>query len=922
MKLFRLLKISSFLLAAIVAVSLWLPFSATLLSLVCVFVAGWYIASKAEKSKLTYAVLVPVFPSVVLQLWYLLDRAVYYPDWMNLLFFVVNLGVACLVGLLGGLVPYLRDKNRRRVEAKHIATVTRGRSSIERLFAVLVLAAFSTQLLVSTLLVPVAIALLPSLSPVHAETRQTVNEFFDSYDPEKDYQPATEPIVPPLPPGSVPVSQMSAEQREEYCLEYGYAAKDPACSYEFEYYEGSPVQQPWYVRDSMMGQMFWNSKNGAAQKNISQGKQQAGVSSSSKATLQGKIASSSKQKGFLYHAGQFGKGIFDTGASLVVGLAKATVSAGKWIVQNPKQAVNGAKQIASFLNPVTAPQAFYKAGKYVYDNRSSIAQTAIAIKQAGDRYGWNNVVSAALFSPEAVQAFKNQEYGYAIGRGLSEFALNIVTLIPPLAAAKVPVVGKQLATVVTYVNKVDDLISGIQLVKAVAKPAAEVFSKIPKAMGVADFAESTIATAVRNPDIVEVVQKTVTVTEKQLPDQSVLQKGFNQLFDTRPAPVEVASVNPQKVQQTTQALAQMYTEGKSYDTAFSTLNHTLETGRTKPEAAARVLDTIAEYKGVQHLLADSADPVVAQTITRKLAESSTSVPELSTIGTMLQKQDLTPVAVRTHTDGTTEILTRSPASGEYTVHYPSADGSYLSKPYVPKEEDGFVGQQLYAQADKVAYNRVDTGADASKTNTILDPPKTSQKLDAAPSSPEISGGGTGSSIPSSPGNYNISPASIPAHPQKAAEAGSLPRPSATMYITYEQLQTIEHANRRFIVDPAGKAKIQGAHGIEKHVEKDADYLEFRTDPAGENIDQASTFISKEVYEKEVNRVLQENWQEIELWLKSDKPRDIFRGTPSSDPVGIVLERNPKQEKIAFVVDRIVLQKDGRGGYYILTNYIF
>ncbi len=684
-------KISCILLAAIILGSLWVPVQAGLLALVFSCIAGWYVSTKATTNKLKWAALVPVLPSVVLQGLYLLDRAVYYPWWLNVLFFVVNLGVAVLAACAGGFVPYWRDRQRKRLQQEHIKRVAHGRNSITRLFASVTLTAFAGQLLITSFF------LVPGSAIAETIQKQTVDEFFKSYDPENDYQPGAEPVVPPLPPGSIPVSQMTPSQLQEYCIEYGYAAGEPACSYQLEYYEGSPVEEPWYIQQSVVAQMMKESNGkGEVGKNSSK-------SSTANSSAKAKSKSSTQQtqnKNLWYHTKQAGKGIWDTGASLVGGVLKAAGAGISWVAKNPKQALNGAKQVMSLLNQVTAIPTLYKAGKYVYDNRSTIAKTAIALKQSGDKYGWNNVVAAALFSPEAVQAWKSGEYGYAIGRGMSEFALNIVTLIPPLAAAKVPVIGKHLATGIRAINKIDDLISGVQLIKVVSKPAVQVFEKVPQVMGISRMAESTITTAVRNQDVVQVVEKVVTTTQKEIPSQSVLQKATNALLDINPVAQDVTTVNPQKVQETAVTISKLYTEGKIYDTAFSTLNHTLETGSATSEQVATTLTKTAEHKGVQNLIADTADPVVSQVITRNLTQTNISTETLDTLGTAIQKQDFTPIAVKTAQDGTPEILTINKKTNEVSVHYVASDGKLISKLYTPKQEDGFVGGQLFAQMNE------------------------------------------------------------------------------------------------------------------------------------------------------------------------------------------------------------------------------
>lgn len=171
---------------------------------------------------------------------------------------------------------------------------------------------------------------------------------------------------------------------------------------------------------------------------------------------------------------------------------------------------------------------------------------------------------------------------------------------------------------------------------------------------------------------------------------------------------------------------------------------------------------------------------------------------------------------------------------------------------------------------------------------------------------------------------NVNVANIVADPITAAKA-SLPAPGPNMNVTMERLREIERLNRTFVVDTTGKTKIQGAHGIEKHVGKRNEYLEYRIRPlseGGEGKTAATSILSEEKYVNQINGIMKSNWQELDIWVRGSTNTKSINIQPIGNRsiIGRTIEPNMNYTKLNTESSFIKFKKNKFGGYYIITSY--
>lgn len=368
---------------------------------------------------------------------------------------------------------------------------------------------------------------------------------------------------------------------------------------------------------------------------------------------------------------EFGKGVWDTGKSLAGIVVKTPVQLYTWVKNNPKQAQ---VLLRDMMNPV---QGIYDISKWTYDNRKTIATTAVQLKQAGDRYGWGNVVKAALFSPEAVDAWGKGEYGYAIGRGMSEFALNIVTLAPPALAAKVPLIGEKLAVGINLLNKANDVLTGAKALEGVAEGAAVVSKGTLALLKTTERGETALAKTVENTAAMRVINTVVQsshntkyaveaekIAAKSSKSENIISK-FVRNTEEKAASL---AIKEEVIKTTSTNLANMERKGSTYNNAFTHIDTAISHGSISWKDAETFISTAANNKGIQTLVSDSAKPAVTNYVTEIATQgSSKQIAELDTLGQHLEAKKLKPIAVKTFADGSSEILTVDKA-GKGAVH--------------------------------------------------------------------------------------------------------------------------------------------------------------------------------------------------------------------------------------------------------------
>ncbi len=163
------------------------------------------------------SLVVPVAGSLLLQVFYFtgLDRPV--PPGLLAVWVGMNILLTLCFSLAGAglmrFVLYLQEKDISRKHENHKKkTDTRW---IDRLVAIAILATY------------LSLNVLPAVIPVHAadcsKKKQSVNEFMECYDREKDYQPHTEPVVTWYDANGVPIKQGGSHDggnAEEYELAY------------------------------------------------------------------------------------------------------------------------------------------------------------------------------------------------------------------------------------------------------------------------------------------------------------------------------------------------------------------------------------------------------------------------------------------------------------------------------------------------------------------------------------------------------------------------------------------------------------------------------------------------------------------------------------------------------------------------------
>jgi hypothetical protein len=107
------------------------------------------------------------------------------------------------------------------------------------------------------------------------------------------------------------------------------------------------------------------------------------------------------------------------------------------------------------------------------------------------------------------------------------------------------------------------------------------------------------------------------------------------------------------------------------------------------------------------------------------------------------------------------------------------------------------------------------------------------------------------------------------------------------------------------------------HVQSKHVGKTVGELQKRLD-SEKNIRASSSFTDYETAQRVIHDAVKANDEEIKSWLKNSKNNPLELELIGNSPLGITIRRG--QPPAATSNARVVLKKDGRGGFYYHTAY--
>ncbi|ADU97277.1 RNase A-like domain-containing protein [Thermovibrio ammonificans] len=114
----------------------------------------------------------------------------------------------------------------------------------------------------------------------------------------------------------------------------------------------------------------------------------------------------------------------------------------------------------------------------------------------------------------------------------------------------------------------------------------------------------------------------------------------------------------------------------------------------------------------------------------------------------------------------------------------------------------------------------------------------------------------------------------------------------------------------------------GGHTIRKHVGKTGSWLKERL-KREERLKSASTFYDLKTAERVVEAAISQNREKILRWLKNpNAPNKLVITYRGSKPIGFKVTRVQKGvfEESTCTDARVILKKDGRFGYIVLTAY--
>ncbi len=429
----------------------------TLGILVVSLISSFIHATIAHNRPFRTGFLPPLLASVLLQVLYFVSATDIYPFFFSLVTIVLNLVPVALLSAMGaGFASWLLAQSKKK-ENEEQKKQKDDKSCFENNLK---------RLAIVTLFMYVTMhVLVPAVARVAAVEKQTVDEFLKEYDREKDYQPATEPIVP-TPVGYGPVIGTNG----------GNSGSQ----------ENGKIPTWQEVQ----------AKEAAAQKTKQQKKQQQTLAELKKKNLsykelqqlakQGKITGAqmiqlvnngvSKGKISWWDAAKFyasgvGHAIQEVGNRIV----KAVKPAVDWVVKHPLQsaaiAVAAVAVVAAaiFIPAVAAVAALAIAWGAVTLSYIGTAVTIGTGIYLGYSYltGGTEGLKKAVFSQDTFSLLAKGDVFGAIGSGAVDVFNTVDSLIPVAAIVKLPGKIAQLPGLIGKIGKAIETVKEIKQIRLV-----------------------------------------------------------------------------------------------------------------------------------------------------------------------------------------------------------------------------------------------------------------------------------------------------------------------------------------------------------------------------------------------------------------------------------------------------------------------
>ncbi len=398
----------------------------------------------------------PILASLVLQSLFFISGAGVYPWYVILFAMVLNvLPVAFLAAFGAGLASWLLKRGRRKnnEEAeKNKQQRSRFEENIKRLAVVTMFMYLTMQVFV------------PVFGRVAAAEKQTVDTFIQKYDPEKDYQPATEPIVSPPEGYGVPVNQNGAAGVPGLGASGKLPTWQQVQAQEAKASKTSQLKKQQQTTETLKKKnLSYNELQSLAKQGKITSAQMIALVNNGVGT--GKISWWDAAK---FYTSGAGRAIQEVGNRIV----KAVKPVADWVVQHPWQTAaivvaSVALAAAAVFIPVVGAVVASVIG--VATVGLSYLATGVAICTGlylgyGFLTGGTTGLAKALFAPETLElAAKGDIFG-ALGSGVVDVFNTLDAMLPIAAVATLP---GELAKLPGFIGKVGRAIEAAKEVREI-----------------------------------------------------------------------------------------------------------------------------------------------------------------------------------------------------------------------------------------------------------------------------------------------------------------------------------------------------------------------------------------------------------------------------------------------------------------------
>ncbi len=422
--------------------------------LICSLLSSFIHATIAHDRHFRTGFLPPVIASFVLQFFFFISASDVYPWYVSLISIVLNLmPVAILAWIGAGSASWFIKRSKKKAKQKE-EQEKKQRSqfseNIKRLSVLTLFAYLTMQVFV------------PFAARVSAAEKQSVDTFIKKYAPEKDYQPATEPIVP-LPEG--------------YQVETGAntGTNGTASSGKIPTWQQVQAQEAKAAKTSQQKKQQQTTevlkKKNLSYKELQTLSKQGKITGAQMMELVNNGVSKGKISwwdGAKFYASGAGRAIQEVGTRIV----KAVKPVVDWVVKHPVQSVLiavAAVAVAAaivFIPVVAAAAAVAFAWGAVFLSYAATAVTIVTAVHLGYSYltGGTEGLKKAVFSEETFSLMAKGDIFGAIGSGAVDVYQVVDSLIPVAAIAKLP--GK-LAELPGFIGKVGRAIETVKEVKQI-----------------------------------------------------------------------------------------------------------------------------------------------------------------------------------------------------------------------------------------------------------------------------------------------------------------------------------------------------------------------------------------------------------------------------------------------------------------------